>query len=575
MNILNIDLSSYEYEVETREDLGRWLGGTGLATQLMKEKMKDKTCDPLSKENMIVLAVGPFNSAYPVGSKCVALFKSPLTGNLGESHAGGRAGTSIKNAGFDAVTIRGKSEKPVYVVVDNDRVFFRDASAIWGVGNSLIVGRILAEKEGGRGKRAVLRIGGAGESLVNYATVTTETYRHFGRMGLGTVFGSKNLKGMVIIGDKSFKVKDLKAYREVYDEIYKKAVESDAMAKYHLLGTAVNVASLNEMGALPTRNLKSVTQEKIDDLSGESLAESIGRRVACNHCPIACIHIANLRVPYRDQPYFFKTYMISYDYELIYALGSMIGIETEEELLKLIHRVEIHGLDAISTGVCLAWATEALERGILSEEETLEPLEFGKGDVYLKAIDHIIIQPNEFYKNLAKGVEHASGVYGGEDFAMAFGGNEMAGYHTGPGAVIGHSIGQRHSHLDNAGYALDQKMEDEPSPENLVEKLMEEEQDRQLLSSLVICFFARGVYDWKMISKALAPLGMEKDEDELIELGREIYFEKLGLKKEMGFDISNLRIPERAYETNTPRGKIRREYVERALDHYERVMKDL
>lgn len=575
MKILNIDLSNYRYDVENRDDLEHWLGGTGLATQLMKEKMEDKGCDPLGKNNLIVLSVGPFNASYPVGSKCVSMFKSPLTGDLGESHAGGRAGTSIRNAGFHAITISGKSERPVYIVVENDRVYFRDASAIWGIGNSLIVGRILAEKEKGSGKRAVLRIGGAGERQVNYATVTTETYRHFGRLGLGAVFGSKNLKGMVIIGEDSYRAEDDKGYRDMYDKIYKKAVESDAMDKYHLLGTAVNVASLNEMGALPTRNLKATSQENIQELTGESLAESIGRRVACNHCPIACIHIANLRVPYRDQPYFYKTYMISYDYELIYSLGSMLGIETEEDLLKLIHRVEIHGLDAMSTGVCLAWATEALENGVISKEDTIEDLEFGDREGYLKAIDHIIAQPNAFYKDLARGVEHASNVYGGSDYAMAFGGNEMPGYHTGPGAIIGHTIGQRHSHLDNAGYSMDQKMDWEPGPKELVDRLVEEEQERQILSSLVICYFARGVYDLEMISDALEPLGIKKSVEELRELGHDIYAEKYGLKREMGFDINEIRIPERAYETKTPRGCISKEYIEDALEHYSSLIEDL
>ncbi|MFO8109390.1 MAG: aldehyde ferredoxin oxidoreductase N-terminal domain-containing protein [Thermoplasmata archaeon] len=574
MRILNIDLSRFDYDIEERSDLDPWLGGVGLATQLMKEKMENKDCDPLGEENMFVLSVGPFNSAYPVGSKCVSMFKSPLTGNLGESHAGGRAGTSIKNAGFDAVTVRGKSKKPIYVVVDNDEVQFRDASAIWGIGNSLIVGRILAEKEEKRGKRAVLRIGGAGEKMVRYANVTTETYRHFGRLGLGAVFGSKNLKGMVMIGDGSRMVEDKKGYREIYDEIYEKAVESDAMDKYHLLGTAVNVASLNEIGALPTENLQKTSSEHANELSGESLAESIGRRVACNNCPIACIHIANLREPYDDKPYFYKTYMISYDYELIYALGSMLGLESKKDLLRLIHRVEIHGLDAMSTGVCLAWATEALENGIISVEQTLERLEFGNRGSYLKAIDHIIDQQNDFYEHLAKGVRHASQVYGGEEYALAFGGNEMPGYHTGPAAVIGRTIAQRHSHLDNAGYSTDQKMDEKPGPEELVDMLMEEEQQRQMISSLVLCYFARGVYDEDTILRAMKPLGIDMDGEDLRKLGEDIYFEKLKLKKELGFDMKDIRMPERIYQTKTSRGKLDREYVECALNYFKGLMEE-
>ncbi len=574
MKVLTIDLSNYEYEIEKRDDLKEWLGGTGLATQLSREKTPDLGCDPLSEDNTIVFASGPFTSAYPVASKCVSMFKSPLTGNLGESHAGGRTATSIANAGYRAIVVKGKSQKPVYVVVNNDEVYFRDACALWGIGNSIILGRIIAEKEKGRGTRSILRIGGAGENLVRYAGVTSETYRHFGRLGLGAVFGSKNLKALMINGRGSKDIEDRKGYRENYDRIYKKAVESDAMDKYHLLGTAVNVNTLNEIGALPTKNLQKTSFEDAGKLSGEELAESIGQRIACNHCPIACIHIANLRVPYTNEPYFYKTFKISYDYELIFALGSMLGIESKEDLLRIINKVEIYGMDAISTGVSLAWATEALDEGIISEKETKVGLEFGDREAYLQAIDLILEQPNEFYSLMAQGTEKVSEKYGGKDFALAFGGNEMPGYHTGYAAAIGHSIGLRHSHLDNGGYSKDQKIEEYPEPEKLVDDLMEEEQWRQVLSSLVVCFFGRGVYEPETVSEALRPVGYDLDVDELEELGKRIYFEKLRLKKDMGFEVDNLRIPQRILDTESSRGKLDIEYIDKALDHFDEIVEE-
>ncbi len=573
--VLTVDLSSYTYSIEDRGALfEEWLGGVGVAVQLLKENM-DVSADPLSEENVIVFAVGPLTSAYPLASKTVALFKSPLTGNLGESHAGGRTATSIANAGYGAIVIKGRSKKPVYVVIDNGKVHFRDARVIWGIEDSLIVGRIIAEKEPGRGTRTVMRIGGGGERLVRYACVTTETYRHFGRLGLGAVFGSKNLKAVVVNGRGSRKVVDRESYRDVYDEIFRLARESDAMKKYHLIGTAVNVNPLNEMSALPTKNLKQTRFEKAEEISGESLAESIGRRIACSHCPIACVHIAVLRLPYENEPYFYKTIMISYDYELIYSLGSMLGIGSKEGLLRLIHRVETYTLDAMSTGVCLAWATEALERGIVSKDDTIVELKFGDCDTYLKAIDYIVRQPNDFYRNLACGVEHAAKIYGGEEFALTFGKNEMPGYHTGYAAHIGYLIGLRHSHLDNAGYALDQKLREYPEPEELVGKLIKEEQWRQVLSSLVVCFFARGVYRPEIVCRALRPLGIEVSEDELNKIGEKIYLEKLRLKKQMGFDVSKLRIPKRIFEVETPHGKLSEEYIRRALDYYAKIVSEV
>ncbi len=575
MNVLYIDLSKYRYEIVNRKDLfEEWIGGVGVGIQLLKEEL-NTNADPLSEENVIVFAIGPFTPAYPLASKTVALFKSPLTGNLGESHAGGRTATSIANAGYGAIVIKGRSKKPIYIVVENDKVHFRDARVLWGIEDSLIVGRIIAEKEKGRGIRTVMRIGGGGEKLVRYACVTTETYRHFGRLGLGAVFGSKNLKALVIIGKGSYSPKDKKSYKKIYDKIYKISLESDAMQKYHLIGTAVNILPLNELKSLPTKNLKSTRFEGAEEISGESFAAyNLGRRIACNHCPIACIHIAALRVPYEGERYFYKTIMISYDYELIYSLGSMLGIHSREGLLRLIHKVEAYGLDAISTGVCLAWATEALEKKLISEKETIVKLLFGDYEAYLKAIDYLVRQPNDFYKTLAKGVEKASQVYGGKEFALAFGGNEMPGYHTGYAAHLGYLIGLRHSHLDSGGYSIDQKI-GEAKPKEIIDKLIEEEKWRQVLSSLVVCFFARKVYTPEVIVEAFKPLGIEIDENRLFELGSKIYAEKLRLKVKMGFNINSLRIPKRILETETLHGKLDKKFFDDALSYYSKIVKEL
>jgi len=162
-SVLIINLDDYTYEIEHRPELfERWIGGTGVAVQLLKEHLKPEA-DPLSPDNVIVLAIGPFTPAYPLASKTVALFKSPLTGNLGESHAGGRTATSMACAGYGAIVIKGASEKPVYLVVENGKVHFRDGRVLWGIPDSLIVGRIISENEGGRGIRAMMRIGGEGE----------------------------------------------------------------------------------------------------------------------------------------------------------------------------------------------------------------------------------------------------------------------------------------------------------------------------------------------------------------------------------------------------------------------------
>lgn len=571
--VLYIDLSRLRSWVEERPDLFEaWLGGSGVSIHLLDEECP-KGVDPLSPGNPIILSVGPLVGHFPLASKTVATFKSPHTGNLGESHAGGRSASAIRMAGYGAIVIRGASSRPVYVVIDGEHVHFRDASALWGMRSSYTVGSVLRSRETGSGLRAIMRIGRAGERQVSYACVISETYRHFGRLGLGAIFGSKHLKALIVGGKRSLPVADRKAYRASYDEIFKAATESQLMKKYSELGTSINVAPLNAIGGLPTRNLQSGRFEAAEAISGERLAEGyLGRRVACAHCPVACIHLAALRIPYPNDPYFYKTVMLGYDHEPIYAMGSMLGLGDVPGMLAVMDEAEVQGLDVMSAGVVLAWATEALERGLISTQETDGlPLAWGDALTYIKAIQRITTQPNDFYRALARGVEHASAIYGGQEFALAFGGNEMPGYHTGPGCHLGYLSGARHSHLDSAGYSLDQKAAAKGEtlvPEAVAEALLAEERWRQVLTSLPICLFARGIYTPEVVQRALAAIGLEWSAEKLETLGQEILRAKHAFKTREGFDMAQLRLPRRIFETPAPAGPFDEDFMRRALAHF-------
>ncbi len=571
--VLFIDLSRRTFRVENREDLfERYLGGTGVAINLLLEYCPENA-DPLGADNPIIFAVGPLTGLFPLASKTVAMFKSPHTGNLGESHAGGRSAAAIRSAGYGAIIIKGTSKTPVYLAVHGKDVRFRDASGIWGIVTSVTVGRVIRELESGAGMRTIMRISGAGENLISYACVTTETYRHFGRLGLGAVFGSKKLKALVVSGNESIKVERKKMYREVYNEIYKVAVESPTMKKYHDIGTASNVLPLNALKGIPTMNLKMASSPDAEGISGEKLVEGyLGSRVACSHCPVACVHIAALREPYEREPYFYKTSMISYDYEPIYSLGAMLGIFKIEGFLKLMDIVEAVGVDAISIGVVLAWATEAFERGLIGEKETLG-IKFGWGDykTYVKAVELIARPPNEFYGALAKGAEYASSKYGGEDFALSLGSNEIPGYHTGPMGYAGVLTGSRHSHLDSAGYSLDQEAlaaEKPLDPNKTAEKLVDEEAWRQILSSLVVCFFSRKIYDKRVVLRALEVNGITMNSEDLDRIGLEILRKKFEFKLREGFDPKNLRVPRRILETETPLGLIDEGFLQKSVQTF-------
>ncbi|MHA1627191.1 MAG: aldehyde ferredoxin oxidoreductase family protein [Candidatus Asgardarchaeia archaeon] len=576
--VLYIDLSSHRFWVKDRKDLfEKYIGGVGVAINLLLEECPEGI-DPFDPRNPIIFAVGPFNAVYPTASKTAAMFKSPLTGNLGESHAGGRSAIAIRTAGYGAIVIKGRSDTPMYLHIDENGVEFKNASTLWGMESSYTVGRIVREIEPRSGLRTIMRIGKAGEKLVRYASVITETYRHFGRLGLGAVFGSKKLKAIVITGKKSIPVVDKKEYKMIYNELYDKLTKSPAMKKYHEIGTPINVLHLNEIGALPVKNVTYNKYEDAEYLSGEYIAKNyLARRVSCAHCPVACIHVAAIRIPYKSEPYFYSTVFVQYDYEPIYALGTMLGGKDTEGLLRIFDAVDTYGLDAMSTGVVLAWATEAFEKGLINKEDTLGMVpKWGDYETYIEMVRHIAYRSNEFYSKLADGVEEASSTYGGKEFAMAFGGNEMPGYHTGPACYVGYMIGARHSHLDNAGYSYDQKhIGENPDAEKIVDTLMREEQWRQVLTSLHICLFARGVYTPEVVSRAFKPLGYEFAESDLMEIGKEIYKLKYKFKFREGFDLSKLRLPKRIFKTETPYGKISESLLKEALEIFSERIRSL
>ena len=567
--VLYIDLGKEESWVEEKQDLfDQWMGGTGVGIKLLMEECPEGV-DPLSPKAPVIFCIGPLNGMFPVATKMVATFKSPLTGELGESYAGGRLPLAARFAGHEAIVIRGAAQRPSYISINNADVKIKDATSIWGV-EAQTVGMILREHEPGTGRRSIIRIGPAGENLVRYAGVLVDTYRHLGRLGLGAVFGSKKLKAMVISGTEHVEIPDHKRYREVYNRLYSTTVQTDVMEKYHDIGTSVNINVLNWLKGLPTRNFQSSSFPEAENISGEMFADKfLSRRLSCAGCPIGCIHIASLKSAFSTH-HEFEVRKVSYDYEPIYSLGSNLGVSSAEGLLQLIDACERLGLDVMSAGVVLAWATEAYERDIISPQETLGvPLQWNDVKSYLKALDFIVRPPNEFYSALAKGVDYASSKYGGQDFAMALGGNEVSGYHTGPASIVGQIVGVRHSHLDNAGYSIDQKAAKKPlSPEQMVDEIIKEDNFRGVFNSLVGCLFARGVYTNENIIDALGAVGIEKTVDDLDDLGKRIFNEKYRFKTREGFDLSKVRVPKRFYETVSTLGKVDSQTVEEMLGIY-------
>jgi aldehyde:ferredoxin oxidoreductase len=565
--ILFVDLTSGTSRLEKDEALfADFLGGTGVATELLVRHGYTKG-DPLAPEAPIILAIGPFSALYPVATKTVACFRSPLTGELGESYAGGRLAAAMREAGIDAMVITGAAERPVYLVVDGQETAIRSAATFWGQ-SAPATERILRQAEENPVRQmSVVRIGPAGERLSPMACATVDSSRHFGRLGLGALMGSKKLKALVVSGKGAVPAENPKAYKEVYDLLYDKVVNSDEMKKYHNLGTPANVLALNAVRGLPTRNFSQGIFESAPDISGEAFLEEVNvQHIACAHCPCGCIQIAELREEFA--PAHYSTSRVSYDYEPIFAVGSQLSLSSTSDILRMLVAVEKQGWDVMSMGNTIAWATEAFLSGVIDEKETEGLcLSFGDTDTYLEVLRRIDSGSGEFFRDLERGTAFCAQKYGGEEYAMHYGGLEPAGYLTGENAIMTWISGIRHSHLDDSGYGIDQKLLENDMPiEEQVRLQVEDAQWRMVLNSLVICLFGRGVYDDDVIVQGLAAVGLDWNLENLRRFGAETLRAKYGWKKACGFSPGNIKVPEKMFRVRSGTGFIDRGRMKRRLE---------
>jgi aldehyde:ferredoxin oxidoreductase len=150
----------------------------------------------------------------------------------------------------------------------------------------------------------------------------------------------------------------------------------------------------------------------------------------------------------------------------------------------------------------------------------------------------------------------------------AVGGQGIAGYWTGYAHVLGHLLGARHSHLDNAGYAIDQKLEPY-TDDAIVDRIIADEAERIVQTSTAICLFARAVYDLETISRALGSVDIERSAEDLRAMGERVYWERVRLRDRLGFRARPKDVPRRFYETPTPRGQLEPQRVARMLEIYE------
>lgn len=568
--VLHVDLETGSSRVLNFEGRPEHIGGSGLAAALY-DTYGLPDAPALDPRQPVIFAIGPLSGFFPLMSKVVCGFRSPYNGQWAESHAGGRLALSLRFAGYDALMITGVARTLTCLVVGARRLEMHDVHYLRGQ-DVFTSGKYLRRYgKDASGHRSTVRIGPAGERGVTYACANVDSFRHFGRLGAGAVLGSKNLKAIVVLGDSGIELPEGKDYPALYRDIYQSVTGTAMMQKYHDLGTAENLLALNELKALPWRNLQATSDPEIDGISGERFAEQLLlRQTACAGCPVGCIHIGLLRQQFaRDHEFLYK--QVSYDYEPIFAQGSMIGLINASDVLALLDETEKLGLDCMSAGVALAWATEAFAKGIISEKETLVPLEFGNAANYVAALHHLSNGASEFWIALGKGALYAADVYGGADFACVLG-QEMAGYATGEVYFVSQALGFRHSHLDSGGYAYDQTAKDK-DVDKAIAHLLDDEYKRLLINCSVSCLFARKAYPPERLQESLASLGMKAEADAFAESGRGVQALRWALKFRTGFKPEEVRIPKRFTEVVTWKGPIDTVYMDAVRTAYTRELR--
>lgn len=565
--VMVVDATSGKGKVVQLDGRDEVAGGSGLAAMLyVRYGRPESPWDDV--EQPLIFAIGPLSGFFPLMSKMVCSFKSNYHGEYTESHAGGRAALALRFADLDALVITGRAKRLSCLSIGVNHLQLKEVDFMRGL-DAESTGKLVRRMfKTGSGHRTIMRIGPSGEVGSAMACINVDTYRHFGRMGGGAALGAKNIKAIVIEGDTHFAAPKGKEYGRLYKDIYGKVTATDMMRKYHSLGTAANLKTLNDIKSLPWKNLQQTENPAIATLTGSEFADrTLLRNGACAGCPVGCIHIGFIREKMAsDNRYHY--HQVAYDYEPIFAAGTMLGVTNCFDVLRILDAMEKAGLDAMSAGVALGWATEATEQGLISARETLTPLAFGDARAYQQAVIHLGRGENEFYRQLGQGTLKAASVYGGVDFSCVLG-QEMAGYATGELFFAAQTLGFRHSHLDTGAYSYDQKNVDK-DVDKAVDFLIADEPGRAFLTSMVACLFARSVYTEEQLAACLDSIGFSGLAGSIADTAEHIRRLRWHVRASTGFDPQNFTIPKRFYSVKTWKGEIDKVYLDRLKHEYGR-----
>ena len=412
--ILHVDLSTRTITTETlsAKEFCLFLGGRGLNAKILYEGLSKGT-DPLGPDNLIIFGVGKMvGTPIPTAGQMTITAKSPATGFYFKSNIGGGWAKAFRRAGWDVLVIRGASEQPIYISIEDSHVSIFDASFLWG--KSVRETTTELEREHGHGWE-IATIGAAGENLVNYACIMASAYHAAGRGGLGAVMGAKKLKAIAVRGTGSTFVEDPKGLELEIMKVLERIKDSVKANLYLNYGTAATIEYVNESWSLPVNNFKKCHLNEGRKLAGTFLVAKGYMRngAACSACPMSCHKFSSVKRG------LYKGYSGGPEYESLASLGGGLGITEVEAVLKANELCNDLGLDTISAGSAIQWLMESVDQGVLPRNIAGDiNLDWGNEKALIPLL-HFIAHRVGIGDLLAKGTRQAAEEVGGDSWKWA------------------------------------------------------------------------------------------------------------------------------------------------------------
>jgi len=430
-------------------------------------------------------------SRSSMSGRLAVVTKSPLTGTVTDSHMGGWTAARLKWAGVDNIIFKGKSDRPVYLYVENGQAELRDASDLWGMGTR---GTVQAMKDRyGEEDLSVMTIGQAGENGVRFAGFMNEHDRAAGRGGTGAVAGFKKLKAIVIkaaqkgnMPEPALKDEYNKANRKAVKAILEGGLTAPNKGGLSVYGTNVLTNLINEVGALPTRNAQLTHWDEAEKHSGEYVNEHLlVANNTCHACPVAC----KIEVEVKEGKY--KTRVESFEFESAWALGANSGLSDSEAIAYLIDVCNEYGMDTIELGNAFSVTMEAYEKGLVGQK-----LDWGDADGMIEMARKVAHREG-FGGILAEGPARATSLWGAPELSMSVKGQSIPAYD--PRGIQGIGLGYATSNRGAChlrGYTIASEIAGIPEPTDRLKpegkgELLKTFQDMLAFSdSMNICKFS-------------------------------------------------------------------------------------